>query len=272
MQHEKNGIFYWTYGDEKKPPLVMIHGFTGSHEGFSYIIPHLKDYFVIIPDLPGFGVSRPLEAPWTIDNLARVTNEFVHSLELRVHPFLVSHSMGGLVAASMLAQQPELFDQKTIFISPVPNRISWRDGRKAGALAGRLQYAVGHHIPRIATSKLISAMATQALLRTKDTTLRRRIRQHHFKNLEYISSSKFYEKLHVDITKRGTIDYAPKLQRFATLIITGSRDNVTPLKHEKVLASALQATLHIIPGTGHLAHYEHPEEIAVHIKAHLQKK
>lgn len=271
MQHEKNGIFYWKYGDEKKPPLVMIHGFTGSHEGFQYIVPLLKNFYVIIPDLPGFGISKPLDKPWTIDHLAKVSNEFVAGLALPVAPFLVSHSMGGLVAASMLAQNPELFDAKTVFISPVPNKITWRDGRKAGALAGRLQYAAGHHVPLIASSKLISLLATQALIRTHDTGLRRRIRQHHFKNLKYISSSKFYEKLHIDITKRGVIDYASHLDDFTICIITGSHDNVTPLRYEKTLARTVQATLHIIKGTGHLAHYEHPDHIAKHLISHLTK-
>src|SRR5690606_33605951 len=146
----------------------LVHGFTGSHEGFQYLIPELaKHFFVIAPDLPGFGKSRHAHKPWTAENLAKETNNFLRTLRLQQQPYLISHSMGGLIAAHMLKQNPELFHTHVIFISPVPNKISWQDIRKAGALAGRLQYAAGHHVPKIASSRLISRIATAAMLRTK---------------------------------------------------------------------------------------------------------
>ena len=273
MQHEKNGIKYWTYGDKEKYPLFLVHGFTGSHEGFQYLIPELeKHFFIIAPDLPGFGKSRHAKQPWTAEHLAQETNDFLDSLELMQKPYLISHSMGGLIAAQMLTLNPELFHEKTIFISPVPNKISWKDARKAGVLAGRLQYAVGHHIPKIATSRSISRVATAAMLRTTDKHLRRKIYQHHFDNLDYISSSKYNERMHVDITRQGVVDFKKYLADFEIFIITGSNDNVTPLKHEQVLAKELNAKLYIIPGTGHLAHYEHPDVITREIITYLNSK
>jgi esterase len=262
MQHEKNGIKYWTYGDKKNYPILLVHGFTGSHEGFQYLIPELEKYFyVIAPDLPGFGKSREAVRPWTAKHLAAETNTFVRSLALSRTPHLVSHSMGGLIAASMLAQAPELYDKKTIFISPVATKIGLLDGRRAGALAGRLQYAIGHHIPKIAASKRISRIATMAIMTTKDRTLKRQIHEHHLDNLNYISSSKYYHDMHVSITRQGVIDFTEQLRPFSVAIITGANDNVTPLKGVKMLASALDAELTIIPKVGHLAHYETPEKI-----------
>lgn len=273
MQHEKDGIKYWTYGDANKYPLFMVHGFTGSHEGFQYLIPELeKHFFLIIPDLPGFGKSRHALEPWTAEHLAKETNDFLDSLQLKQKPYLISHSMGGLIAAHMLAQNPELFHTKTIFISPVPNKITWKDGRKAGVIAGRLQYAVGHHISKIVTSRSISRVATAAMLRTTDKALRKRIYQHHFDNLEHISSSKYYERMHIDITRQGVIDFSEVISDLEILIITGSKDNVTPLKHVEMLADTLSAQLHIIPGTGHLAHYEHPDIISRKILSYLRSQ
>lgn len=270
MQHEKDNIKYWTYGSDDKHPLFMVHGFTGSHEGFQYLIPELKKHFyLIIPDLPGFGKSRHAAEPWTAEHLAKETNAFLDSLVLTQKPYLISHSMGGLIAAHMLTQNPELFNEKTVFISPVPNKITWKDSRKAGVIAGRLQYAAGHHAPKIATSRSISRVATIAMLRTSDKQLRKKIYQHHFDNLEYISSSKYYERMHIDITGQGVIDFKEYLSNFRILIITGSKDNVTPLKHVEVLARSLSATLHVIPGTGHLAHYEHPDIITQEIISYL---
>lgn len=270
MAHELGGVQYWTYHEPTKPVAVFIHGFTGSHEGFQYIIPGLTDFHVIVPDLPGFGRSQPLDKPWTVAHLAKATNDFVRGLNLKQPPYLVSHSMGGLVAANMLAQNPELFDKKTVFISPVATKVGKLESRTIGAFGGALQYRLGVRARRIVTSRTISRLATKLIMTTKDPALRKKIYQHHFDNLEFISSVEFYHKLHVDITRHGALDHRDKLRRFKSLIITGNRDNVTPLKTEKRLAKAIGAELKIVPGVGHLIHYEKPTEAAAAIAGFLK--
>lgn len=271
-----NSVRYWTYHTSNKPTCVFIHGFTGSHEGFQYIIPHLQDFHIIVPDLPGFGQSPLTLEKYTIDELARVTNEFVASLNLAQPPFLVSHSMGGLVAASMLSQNPELFSKKTIFISPVATKVNYLDSRKLGELLGRLQYFLGKTIPgagpRMVKSRLLSRLATKLILTTDDRALEKEIHSHHFKNLDFISSINFYHKLHKDINKKGAIDYAPEIsKKFEPLVITGDADNVTPLSGEKKLVHELRARLVVIPDVGHLLHYERPTEAAAAVNEFLNQ-
>jgi len=271
-----NDVRYWTYHDSIKPTCIFIHGFTGSHAGFQYILPHLKEFHIIIPDLPGFGESPLTLKKYTIDELAKVTNEFVASLKLATPPYLVSHSMGGLVAASMLAQNPELFHERTVFISPVATKVQYLDSRKLGELLGRLQYFLGKTVPgagpRMVRSRLLSRLATKLILTTDDKALEKEIHGHHFKNLEYISSINFYHKLHKDINKKGAIDYAPEIiKKFSPLIIAGDADNVTPLTGEKRLANALNGELKIVSGVGHLMHYERPTEAAAAIAEFLSR-
>lgn len=51
-------------GDREKPALLLIHGFPSSSESFRRVIdPLARHYFVIAPDLPGFGTSAPIERP-----------------------------------------------------------------------------------------------------------------------------------------------------------------------------------------------------------------
>lgn len=276
MTNQLNNVHYWTYHSSNKPTCIFIHGFTGSHEGFQYILPHLKDFYIIVPDLPGFGESPLTLKKYTIDELAKVTNDFVANLKLETPPYLVSHSMGGLVAASMLSQNPELFNQKTIFISPVATKVNYLDSRKLGELLGRLQFFVGKSVPkagpRVVKSRTLSRLATKLILTTDDKALEKEIHSHHFKNLDYISSINFYHKLHKDINKKGAIDYAPEIaKKFSPLIITGGSDNVTPLKGEKRLAQILNAKLVVIPKVGHLLHYERPTEAAAAIAEFLNQ-
>lgn len=274
MQQSLGGVQYWTYGDSTKRPLLFIHGFTGSHEGFQYIVPLLQDRFhIIIPDLPGFGES-PLDfEPWTVDALANRTNAFVEALELPSPPTVVAHSLGGLIAASMLSQQPDLFAKQTVFISPVATRINLIDSRKIGAVLSGLQYGVGKRTgqlgEKLVRSRRISRVATDLIATTSDPQLRKTIHRHHYKNLDYISSIDYYHQLHRDIIKRGVIDYADSLRPFSTLIIAGNRDNVTPLDGEKLLASKLGARLSVIENVGHLAHYEAADEISGQISSFL---
>ena len=276
MTKDLHDVKYWTYHDPKKPTCIFIHGFTGSHEGFQYIIPGLEEFHIIVPDLPGFGQSKLILDEFTIDALARKVNDFVRHLDLMTPPYLVSHSMGGLVAASMLAQNPELFHQKTVFISPVATKVNYLDSRRLGAYLGRLQYFVGKSVPkagpRLVKSRLISRIATSLILTTNEREMKKTITGHHFKNLDYISSIDFYHRLHVDINKKGAIDYADALnKKFKPLIIAGNKDNVTPLTTEKELSKALNAQLHVVPGVGHLLHYERPTEVAAALNAFLSR-
>jgi pimeloyl-ACP methyl ester carboxylesterase len=179
--------------------------------------------------------------------------------------------MGGLVASSMLYQSPDLFDERAVLLSPVPTKITANDSRRAGAILGALQYHLGHRLPKVGhklvTSRRISAVATKLIMTTSDKELKKAIFEHHYKNLDYISDIEFYSKLHHDINRKGSIDYASELQKKQLLLITGNRDNVTPLKYMKRLAEAINPhTFIVIDGVGHLAHYERAPEVAAAIE------
>lgn len=272
---ETTTVQYWTYHDEKKPTIVMIHGFTGSHEGFHYLVPQLDRYRLIIPDLPGFGTSTIGREDWSIDAIAQLLNDFVASLRLEEPPYLLGHSMGGLVASSMLAQAPQgLYRKKAILLSPVPTAIRLNDARRPGFILGALQYRLGARSgragERLVKNRMISRALTRFIMTTSDRKLRREIYQHHFKNLEFISSVEYYSKLYTDINRRGAIDYAARLRPYKLLLITGNADAVTPLKEQKkfINAAGVQDVV-ILKNVGHLAHYERASEIAAAIRRYL---
>lgn len=256
--------------------MVLIHGFTGSHEGFQYIIPLLPEIKFIVPDLPGFGQSTIGREDWSVDTIARLTNEFVAKLKLN-KPHILGHSMGGLVVSSMLDQAPELYDKQAVLLSPVPTAIRANESRRAGAILGALQYQLGHRIPkvgkRLVTSKRISRAATSLIMTTTDKELQAQIHSHHFKNLDYISSIEFYSKLHHDINRQGAIDHAEALKQFDILLITGDSDNVTPFKEMTKLANAIDPQeFLVLPGIGHLAHYEKAPDVAEAIQEFILRR
>ncbi len=269
-------IQYWTYHPDAPTTMILIHGFTGNHEGFQYIIPLLPNIRFIVPDLPGFGESQlPDRHDWTIDAIARLTNEFVASLRLPMPPHILGHSMGGLVMSSMVDQAPALYHDKIVLLSPVPTAIRRNDSRRGGAILGALQYGLGYRLPKvgehIVKSKTITRAITRLIMTTTDAELRRAIHSHHLGNLNYISSIEFYSKLHRDINRQGAIDHADALRAKQLLLISGDTDSVTPLREmEKLVVAAKPEQFVLLQGVGHLAHYERPHEVASAVQAFLK--
>lgn len=79
-------IFYREAGDPRNP-AVLLHGFPTSSHMFRDQIPQLsEDYWVIAPDLPGFGFS---DAPcatifsYTFANVAQMMGDFVEQIGLK---------------------------------------------------------------------------------------------------------------------------------------------------------------------------------------------
>jgi len=60
----------------QKPTLVLVHGYLGSSLQWRKQVHFFSDSFwVITPDLPGFGLNNTLESPETIRGYARYVLE-----------------------------------------------------------------------------------------------------------------------------------------------------------------------------------------------------
>jgi pimeloyl-ACP methyl ester carboxylesterase len=267
-------IAYWETNPYKKPVVVFVHGFTGSHEGFQYVIPLLDDFHTIALDLPGFGESPLPHEQLTLAELGELLVDFVAALELTEKPHLLGHSMGSLVVAEAARQEPTAFAHKLILGSPVPRPVGLVEPRRAGVLFSRLYYVASHRLPglgeKIATSRKLSHIATETIMTTTDKALKQTIHGHHFKNLDFISNIGWNRRLHKEINHSGMSRYKAVLRQFDVLIINGDRDNVTPLKMQKKIVRDIGAKLVVVPGVGHLSHYEKPEAMADAIRDFLR--
>jgi len=79
-------IFYRESGSEMAEAVLLLHGFPTSSHMFRNLIPMLSErYYVVAPDLPGFGQSAmPARGSfrYTFDNLAKVMTRFTEVLAL----------------------------------------------------------------------------------------------------------------------------------------------------------------------------------------------
>lgn len=79
-------------------PLVLIHGFLGTHRIFDKIMEELSlNYDVIAVDLPGHGKSQPLEA--NIHNVYHYAEKIIQLLHLLgvERATWIGHSFGGYI-------------------------------------------------------------------------------------------------------------------------------------------------------------------------------
>lgn len=105
----QHGAVAWhSWGDG--PPLVLLHGGSGSWSHWSLCIEHLaRRYRVLAADLPGLGDSPDPPATYTAESLAAcigdgISNLLGDSTELQLVGFSFGGIIGGHIAASMGAR------------------------------------------------------------------------------------------------------------------------------------------------------------------------
>lgn len=87
--------------------LVLIHGFPEDGGLWKEMITLLQqDFTLIIPDLPGVGMSADIDNGVTIDDLATTIKSILDEEGVE-QAVIAGHSMGGYTAMSFAAQYPE---------------------------------------------------------------------------------------------------------------------------------------------------------------------
>ena len=264
---------YWEYGAASDgPTVVMVHGFRGDHHGLEPVVAHLDGFHILSPDLPGFGESEPLDATHDIDAYAAWLNAFVAAVDLPRPPVILGHSFGSIVVSAALART-QLRAPRVILVNPIA----------APALAGprgiltRLAvfyYRMGAWLPEplgfaLLRNRAIVRVMSVTMAKTSDRQLRRWIHNQHdlyfsaFGNRDVVLQA-FRASVENDVSEFA----ADIVDR--TLLIAADKDDITPIEAQHRLVQRFpDATLEILPGVGHLIHYEVPRQAADLIRSFL---
>lgn len=259
-------VHYWEYNSDKQPTIVVIHGYRGTHHGLERVIAHLPHYRFIVPDLPGFGKSEPLQSgAHNIEGYADAMAGFIRQLSLE-GSIVLGHSMGSIVAAELAKTHPELM-QSLILVNPIaahplkgasglivsPSVLyHWLGGRALPIKLGR----------KLLDSRAFLLFGSVLMAKTRDKKLRSIIHTNHLTHMtEYDNPAMLYEAYLGSLS--GTVtDRAPHIT-VPTLLIAGDKDDLAPPPTQKRLVQQLPgAELVIIDRVGHLIHYETPGEAA----------
>lgn len=238
----------------KKPPLLFIHGFRGSHEGLIDVAIWLVDsgYECYYPDIPPFGPEATDLSSYDANSYADFIADYIRKNNLK-KPVLIGHSMGSLIASATAEKYPELIAEKLILMAP----ISEKPPRPIAALQPLVTILPNKLVDYLTTKYLFIPRDHDALKETLEITHR---------------CSKYYTKK-PSVRASAKFSAAHKISDFNfkkdTLLLAGEKDRLISRKKTEALAKKLNAKAKFIKGAGHLLNYEKPKEAALAIKKFL---
>jgi pimeloyl-ACP methyl ester carboxylesterase len=246
-------VHYQDTGPHDAPVLLLLHGFGSSLQTWDDWSAKLdKKYRVIRLDLPGFGLTgaSPVHDYSEESDVVFLTH---FSNKLGLDKFsIIGHSMGGKMAWSLAAAQPERV-QALVLMAPDGFPEAKDIGTKpyeAPAIMGVIKYV----LPRYLVRKSIEPAFADA------------------NALNDALVDRYYDMLRAPgvrgaILERGnqTIykDPVPRLKKITapTLLIWGEQDQMIPKSNAQKYANVLlNSTTVFVPNLGHLLQEEQPEK------------
>ena len=247
------------------PPLVLLHGVTLSAVAWHYQLVDLADRFrVIALDHRGHGRSEAGEGGYSPARLAADVVGALTALDLD-DAVVVGHSMGGMVAMQLAVDHADVVAQRVrglVLLSTTANpgaRVpGWATLVKVTAPAARRGLRATSRLPGgfFASSDLAYALTRvgfgRKALHTHVELNRLMLASHS----PLVLSEVWDGLVGFDLRRR-----LPEID-VPTLVIGGSRDNITPLHHSRQLAAGIPgAHLEVFEGGGHMLMLERRREL-----------
>ncbi len=250
-------IHYQEAGDEKAPPMILIHGFASSNLVWSKVFLEFAaaGFRVIAPDLLGYGYSaKPRQLDYTIARQAEMVVSFLKQLGID-RAILLGSSYGAAVAVTISLDHPEMVE-KLILVGAVNNNKPTR-----------------YLLMRLFGSPLIGDILSPLVVGSR-RLLRLRMKRVYDRHAWALDERRV-EARHLPLSTRGahraiirTVRRwdAERVSREAhlitqpTLILWGDSDREVPLAYGKRLHQSIpNARLIVFRECGHLPHEEYPE-------------
>jgi pimeloyl-ACP methyl ester carboxylesterase len=263
--------------DEGGEPALCVHGLAGSSRNWTDLMDLLRPGLACDAlDLPGFGDSPPRpDGRYSIAALAQTVTALIErrcTSKGRGPVHLIANSLGGAVSVKLAATRPELIKTLTLISPALPDSRPRLDLIRFPLIS----------LPRVGTRLLrkYQALPPQARVADVITTC--------YSDPALFSPARFAVEV-AELARRDTLDYATAAlvgsirtltaEFFRTrawrdaaritapcLVIYGSNDRLVDPRMAGRAAHAFPgARILVLPRTGHLAHMEHPAQVAAEI-------
>lgn len=248
-------------GPEGAPPVVAFHG-AGGHLAGEPLLQRLAERFAVYaPVWPGYGTEEGELLIEDMLDFALHGADVIDALALGPahggpRPHLLGHSMGGMIAAEMVAIAPMVYDRLAL-VAPAG---LWLDEYPIVDIFSMLPYEFPHylfHDPEAGAAMMTGGVDFDDLEAIKAFLIG---------NSRRLGTA---GKIMFPIPNRRL---SKRLYRLAnpTLVLWGESDRLIPPVYARAWADALpNATLGYVEDAGHMAPYERPDEVAAAVAAFL---
>jgi pimeloyl-ACP methyl ester carboxylesterase len=269
LDREDHQVYVRT-GPGDGEPALFVHGLGGSSRNWTDLMDLLRPALACdAVDLPGFGDSPP--RPDRRYSIAALTETVIALINKRgsgpVH--LVASSLGGAIAVKLAATCPELVRTLTLISPALPDTRLHRDQvwfplvslpRIGPRLLRRYQIQPPHArvADVIGTCFCDPALFPPERFAAEVAELARR------DTLDYVPAALAgtIRALTAEFLRRGAWRDAARITA-PTLVIYGRQDRVVdPRMATRAARAFAGARVVVLPHTGHLAHMEHPGQVA----------
>jgi 2-succinyl-6-hydroxy-2,4-cyclohexadiene-1-carboxylate synthase len=256
-------------GDKSKPPVLFLHGFLGNAQDWNDVITFFSDeHWCLAVDLPGHGgtVVNGSEENYRMENCAEGIVHFLDRLGIDKCN-IIAYSMGGRLALYMAINFPDRFERVVLeSASPGFKTEQERQERRTrdNMLAERLETnSIRQFLKEWYDQPLFASLRQDKERFSK--LLTNRINN---------NKSGVATGLATSLRMMGTgaqpslWDQLNKIEA-SLLLIVGEKDDKFKRIAAEMAPKCPDAAVCIVPGAGHNAHWEKPEEYAQAVKDFL---
>lgn len=243
------------------PPLVLVHGFPFDRRMWASQLEGLAGIRrVVAVDLRGRGLSpHPADGGWTIDDHADDVARTIEACFKGAGPVDVGGlSMGGYVLFALLRRRPELV--RSLLLMSTRARADSPEVRAARDRQAALARVEG-------TRALAETLLPRVLAQGAGDDIRAAVRQ----MLDDTPPDTAAADL---IAMRDRPDSTADLASIAvpTLVLHGDQDQLVPVDEARAMAGSIPgAQFSAVPGAGHLAPLEAPQDANVDLQLFLAR-
>jgi pimeloyl-ACP methyl ester carboxylesterase len=243
---------------EAQPTIVLVHGFSVPYFIFDPTFAFLTEagFRVLRYDLFGRGFSDRPETRYNIDLFVRQLGELLDHLHLTRPVSLVGLSTGGPITATFTLRFPHRVKQ-LVLIDPVGAKPLWLGRLLKMAALPCLGEAI---ITRFGRASMVRRIAS----RFSDSTFIENLQERYMIQLHY----KGFKRAILSTIRNNMLgSFADVYQAIGkmdkpVLLFWGRNDQLVPFAHSQILRVAMpRIQFHAIKNTGHIPHYEKPEEV-----------
>jgi magnesium chelatase accessory protein len=248
------------------PPLLLLHGTGASTHSWRDLAPLLATHFTVVaPDLPGHGFSDALPRHATsLPGIARALNELLRALDLQP-AYAAGHSAGAALLAQMALGGSSLRHLVALNGALLPFS-GW-----AGLVFAPMARLLVRNplVPHMFAWQARDGASVRRLIASTGSTLDPRGIELYGRLVRSPAHVAGALRMMAGWDLAALARELPRLQLPLLLLVGDADRTVPPAQSHRVAARLPQARVVTLPGLGHLAHEEQPQQVAQLMRAAL---